>query len=971
MLTGEIIHGFLLKEKRYVKEEESTVHVFEHEKSGARLIYMENDEENKVFCISFATLPSDSTGVAHIIEHSVLCGSEKYPLKDPFVKLMNSSLNTFLNAMTFMDKTMYPVASMNEKDFSNLCSVYSDAVFSPLIRKDDTAFLQEGWHYETDGESLKINGIVYNEMKGVYSDPEEVLSETVGASLFPDTGYAFDSGGDPRVIPSLSYEKYLEFYNSCYSPSNSYIFIYGNTDIDRRLRELDENYLSKCPRTAVPKKNYIQKPFEAPGFVEREYTVQSPEDEEDGCYFARAYAFSCDDVRTVSALNVLVKILFDTDSSPLKKALTDTGIASETVYDMTTCVPQPYFTIAAKNACREDLEVFGATVDRCLGDLAENGIPEDMILASLNNFEFDLRESDSGSYPRGLVCAIRIMDSWLYGKDPFEQLEYEPTLKWLRENSSSAFYQGLIRKHMLDNPHSSTVVLSPRSGLSEERERQLDEELRDAFASMTEDEKAAVRGGQERLRKRQNEPDSAEVIASIPVLSLSEIDPLPRRYEASLRQIGESRLFTHTDRCSGIVYADMGFDIRDLTEDEISMIDLITESLGVYDTLDHTEEELANLTGIYLGDINVAVSLTQDITDPFSYGARLVFSAKALSENAPRLFDICREILTRTVYNDPARLLRTVTEEISKFTYNMLSNAESMAAVRIASAFTPRGYFKELEKGQAYYRKLCEVRSALERGDTSPLDELNSLLGKIVTSSGLDVLVICDEADAPAMETGAEELIRSLPASGHGGVFGLLRAPARSEGIVIPSDVCYTGIGANVASLGMKVPLELAFVRKYLRTSYLWDSIRVKGGAYGAILSTDRGGDVILMSYRDPAVAPTYRVYEEIPKVLRESRLSEKDINDLTIGTISDIDMPLPVYSRGRRVLTELYTKNSWEKQCEVRSALLSVKPSDIAECADVFDAVLEKGLRVSMGSRARIGEASAYFDDIYSIREK
>ena len=971
MDTGDIIHGFLLKDKRYIKEEGSAVHIFEHEKSGARLIYMENDEENKVFCISFATLPPDSTGVAHIIEHSVLCGSEKYPLKDPFVKLMNSSLNTFLNAMTFMDKTMYPVASMNEKDFANLCSVYSDAVFAPLITKDDTAFLQEGWHYETDGESLSINGIVYNEMKGVYSDPEEVLSETVGASLFPDTGYAFDSGGDPREIPSLSYEKYLEFYNSCYSPSNSYIFIYGNTDIDERLRELDGNYLSKRERTPLPERKYIQQSFSSPGFTEREYTVQSPEDEEDGCYFARAYAFSCDDIKTLSALNVLVKILFDTDSSPLKKALTDTGIASETVYDMTGCVPQPYFTIAAKNASREDLDIFGDTIDACLKDLAENGISGDMILASLNNFEFDLRESDSGSYPRGLVCAIRIMDSWLYGKDPFEQLEYEPTLRWLRENSSSGFYQELIKKYLLENPHSATVVLSPRCGLSEERERQLEEELQEKFASMSDAQKAAVAGDQQRLRRRQDEPDTPQTVSSIPVLSVSEIDPLPRRYTASVKEVGSSRLFTSVDRCSGIVYADFGFDIRDLTADEISMTDLITESLGVYPTLDHSEEELANLTGIYLGDINVAVSLTQDITDPSSYGARLVFSAKALSENSSRLFDICREILTRTVYSDPDRLLRTVTEEISKFTYNTLSNAESMAAVRIASAFTPRGYFKELEKGQAYLRKLTSIRARLESGDTSPLDEMNSLLGKIVNSAGLDVLVICDEADAPAMEAGAQGLIAELPAKEHSPIFSALRSPAKAEGIVIPSDVCYTGLGANVASLGMKVPPALAFVRKYLRTSYLWDAIRVRGGAYGAILSTDRGGDIVLMSYRDPAVKATYRVYEEIPRILRESDLTQKEINDLTVGTISDIDMPLPVYARGRRVLTELYTKNSWEKQCEVRGALLSVKPSDVKEAAEVFSAVIEKGLRVSMGSRAKIEEASGYFDDIYTIREK
>lgn len=970
MEINETIHGFRLTDKKYVKEADSTVHMFEHAKTGARLLYMENDDDNKVFSVSFKTNPHDSTGVAHIIEHSVLCGSGKYPLKDPFVKLMNSSLNTFLNAMTFMDKTMYPVASLNEKDFANLVDVYCDAVFNPLIKKDDTAFLQEGWHYELKDGKLTVNGIVYNEMKGVYSDPEEVLSETVGAALFPDTIYAYDSGGDPDVIPSLTYEDYLRFYSDHYNPSNSYIFIYGNTDIDARLRDLDERYLSKYERTPLPEAPMMQEPFENEVFVERTYNTDGSETREESCYFAKAWAFSdAPDIKTVCALNVLVKILFDTDSSPLKKALTDTGIADEIVYDFATGTAQPYFTVAAKNADIADLDVFTSETRSVLERLASGDISDELILASLNNYEFDLREADHGSYPKGLVDCIRIMESWLYGKSPLDQLEYEDTLSYLRQHADREFFGSLIRKYFLENTHSATVVLAPEEGLSKKKAADLEMRLNEKYSSLTEDEKASIISDTERLRIKQSTPDSAEALSTIPVLDASEIDRLPKNYVLTEEKVSDSRIFTYTDVCSGIAYTDFCFDITDLTEDEISMLDLVTETLGVYGTLDHPEEKLANLIGIYLGDADASASLIQNITSPDKYAARFVLSVKALSSNMEKMFDLAGEILTRTVYNDPARLLQTVNEEISKFTYNLVSGAESIAAIRIASAFTPRGYFKELEKGQTWYRRLLKIRDELSSEPAKVLGEMNSLLGKIINANGLDVLITCDGQDEEAMRRNALRVIGMLPSHDRGPAFLNVRSDAVHEGIITPSDVCYAGLGANIKSLGMEVPSTIAFTRKLLRTGYLWDRIRVKGGAYGAILSTDRGGDIVLMSYRDPNVASTYKVYEGIADELRGMKLTAKEINDLTIGTMSDVDMPVIVYNRGRRALNSLYSDNSWEAQCAVREKLLSVKPSDVTDAAEVFSFLCEKGMRVSMAPEAKINEADGYFIKKYSIK--
>lgn len=973
MNINETIHGFLLKEKKFISEIKGEVYIFEHLKTKAQLLYIKNDDDNKVFCATFATYPCDSCGTAHIIEHSVLCGSDKYPLKDPFVKLLNSSMNTFLNAMTFMDKTMYPVASRNEKDFENLVDVYCDAVFNPLIKHDYFAFRQEGWHFELNNEDeLEINGIVYNEMKGVYSDPEEVLSETVGSALFPDTVYSKDSGGDPDVIPELTYENYLRFYNTHYHPSNSFLFFYGDTDIEKHLKKLNDDYLSKYERIERPIARLYQTPFDKPVFCSKEYDAEDDDSIETSFYFAKAYAMTeAGNMKDIYALNVLIKILFDTDSSPLKKALTDLGIASETVCDFTTCVRQPYFTIAAKNAKKETLSIFEETIDKTLKSLVANGIDKDLIKASLNNFEFDLREADSGNYPKGVVDIIHIMESWLYGEDPFGQLEYESVLKYLRENETSEFYTGLIEKFLLSNTHSCTVVLEPKVGLSEEKNSKLKTELQKFKKSLSDDELLKMKRESEILKERQNTPDSAENIAKIPVLPISEISPLPERFELSCEQVGQSRIFIHEDSCSGIIYVDFGFDLSVIAPEDLCVLELLTETVGTYATEEYSEYELANEIGIYLGDTDLNVNLHQNIKNLQKFEKRFVYFAKALSSNAEKLFDIAKEVLLNTNFDSTKRLLSTVNEEISKFEYELVSGAEQYAALRMGSMLSPRGAYKNKVKGVGYYNFLLKTKAELESGNSSVLTLLKNILAEIVNTNGLDILITCDKEVSGKMRSLAINFINSLPCScAPRENIQIEMNPLRHEGIIIPSNVCYTSVGINLKNVGLEMPLGFSLCKKYLKTNYLWENIRVKGGAYGAIMSADRGGDVMLISYRDPNVEQTYKVYDNIANELRNLKLTEKEIHDVIIGTAGELDSPMQPYSRGRKALYNIYFDNSFEDECKVRDSILSAVPGKLNECAYVFEALKEKGVRVTLASRNKLNEATDRFDQIYSIKQ-
>ncbi len=963
-------NGFKIIKSEYIEEISSQAFFYEHIKTRARLVYLKNDDDNKVFSVSFSTPPTDSCGTPHIIEHSVLCGSEKYPLKDPFVRLLKSSLSTFLNAMTFADKTMYPVASRNEQDFRNLIDVYCDAVFFPLITKSPYAFMQEGWHYEYDekNDSLDVNGIVYNEMKGVFSDAEELIMRESADTLYPDTSYSNESGGLPEQIPALSYEKYLDFYKTHYHPSNSYIFVYGNTDINECLKNLNERYLSRFE----PIEHLPEIKFQDVNKLKTFYKeIKYDSNEIEGKYYFTANYRICsyENLFTKHAFTVLMKILFDTDSSVLKLALTEAKIAQEVDCDFIQSVKEPYFTIIAKNANEDKLELFINTINNTLEAVIKNGIDQDTIKASLNNYEFNLREADSGNYPKGLIYNIDMMESWLYGSDPFVSLKYSEYIKDLRDNETSDFYTSLIKKLLIDNSHKTIVKLIPQKDYSKQKQLILKEKLNIYKSSLNDTELNRIIKNTDNLKHLQKEEDSDENIAKMPFLKPKEIDKKPSDLKLNITQKAESKICIYTDSCSDIVYFDIDFDIPYNDRKTLAILQLLTKLIGIYPTEHYSEYELGNTTGIFLGDTDVNIMAHQDYRDINKYKRKFVFSLKALFENAQKMFELSTEMLTSTKTDDPQRLYITVTEEISKFESYLGNSAESLVAHRILNRASQRGAFIEAVKGLNWYYFLLDVKQRIENGDYSITEEIRQTLYDIVSTYHAQVLITCDEKNAAKMREYASQFLETLPDKKHEKNIHIIEKSKINEGIVIPGDVCYDGIGYNTKLAGYDVPYAMFVLRKYLRTTYLWDNIRVKGGAYGAIMGLERGGDIYFISYRDPNIASTYHVYDNILPHINMKSFSQREINDLIVGTISDIDPVLPVYNRGRKALYDIYRNDPYLERCAFREGVLSCSEKQLKDCAQIISNVLSEANKCCAASLDRLEDNKVLFDRIRDIK--
>ncbi len=975
LTQGEIYYGFKLNDVWPIGEISSVAHLFEHVKSKARLLYLKNDDDNKVFCVSFRTTPWDDCGTAHILEHSVLCGSKKYPLKEPFVELLKSSLNTFLNAMTYPDKTMYPVASRNEADLNNLIDVYCDAVFNPKCITDPFMFRQEGWHYHitNENEPLGINGVVYNEMKGALSDPEDIIERATQTSLYPNTSYAFESGGDPLAIPELSFEKYVEFYKKYYHPSNSYIYFYGDMDILPHLKRLDEEYLCKYEAIPVPSLLKMQEPFTAQRHMEQSYPVTENAQTEGKCYFALNYKIGdANDTALSYRFDCLNRILMDNDASPLKKALREADIADDIDSDYTTACLEPYYSIIAKNAKKENFGLFTATVNATLEQICREGIDEDIIKSAVNKAEFDLREADSGNFPKGLIFLLDIMESWLYDERPGIHLMYEEQLKMLRENENSDFYVELIKKYLLENRHSSSILLYPKRGGTEQKLREAQEKLANIKRGMSKEEISEAIYVTNDIIKRQSTPDSIAAKNSIPILKLSEISTEPIPYEKVTSAFEPARIHTHTDTTGGIVYVDINYDIKTSDEEEISALSLLSGILGDYPTKAHTRLGLSNHIGINLGDISFCVTALQDYSDVEKYKAFLTVAARSLESKARYIFTITDEIMNSTIVSDEEMLLDTVCEELSKFDSRMISSAQNIAFGQIEAMYTQKGVFNDNISGLSYYRFLKRAKQHLEKKDGYVSALLYKALTNISDMTGCDILLTSKSSCTEMLAGLAREFISTQPKSMKA------KAPARfclkekkRIGIISPTDVAYTGMGTNTMSLGIPYNSVTAVAQKYLTSDYLWNTVRVMGGAYGAMMKADTSGSLAFVSYRDPHISRTLDIYRGIPEHLSGLSFGENELNKLIIGTFSDIDAHVQPYTRARRALYADYRNEDYEKRKQNRLKILSTSEADIRALGDMFKKAIENSSVCTVASEQSIIQASKEFDEIIDITKE
>ena len=952
-------------------------YLLKHKKSGARVLLMENDDENKVFTIGFRTPPTDSTGVPHIMEHSVLCGSRDFPVKDPFVELVKGSLNTFLNAMTYPDKTVYPVASCNDKDFQNLMHVYMDAVFYPNIYQHDEIFRQEGWSYkldEPDGK-LEYNGVVYNEMKGAFSSPEGVLDRVILNSLFPDTSYAYESGGDPEEIPNLTYEQFLDFHRKYYHPSNSYIYLYGDMDMEEKLKWLDENYLCEFDAAEVDSEICFQKPFDKMIEVEKTYSISSEETEEENTYLSynKVIATSLDE-KLYQAFQILDYALLSAPGAPLKKALMDAGIGKDIMGSYDNGIYQPIFSIIAKNAEPQQKEQFVQVIEDTLRKIVEDGIDRKALEAGINYHEFRFREADFGNYPKGLMYGLDLFDSWLYDeKKPFIHMQAIPTFAFLKEQIGTRYFEDLIQKWILDNPHGSMVIVKPERGRTARMDRELDEKLQTYKAGLSPDEVEKLARDTAELIVYQESEDAREDMEKIPVLGREDISREIAPICNEERVCGGIPMVYHNVETNGIGYVTLLFDLSGVPEEKLPYVGMLQAVLGIIDTTHYEYGELFNEINVHTGGIGTSLELYPDVTKVKEKEFRATFEmkGKALYPKMDVLFKMMREILTESKLEDEKRLKEILSMLKSRLQMSFLSSGHTTAALRALSYSSPLSKFKDDTDGIGYYEAVKEIEEHFEEKKEELIANLKELAARIFRADNLMISYTAAPEGLDAVEKEMETFKNGLFERTDGDEQEnrcILHCVKRNEGFKTSSKVQYVARTGNFIDGGAAYSGALHILKVILSYDYLWQNIRVKGGAYGCMCNFNRIGEGYLISYRDPNLEKTIDVYEKVTEYLRNFEADDRDMNKYIIGTISNIDRPMNPSAKGTRSMN-LYMNHVTEEMIrKEREEILNAGQEEIRALADVVAAMLAADQLCVIGSEEKIEEQKALFGEVRTL---
>ena len=968
MEINKVYSGFRLDRIERIDEINGTAYEMKHEKSGARLIYIDSPDSNKVFNIAFRTTPHNSTGVAHIMEHSVLCGSRKFPLKEPFVELVKGSLNTFLNAMTYPDKTMYPVASKNDKDFHNLMDVYLDAVFYPRGREDAEIVMQEGWHYELENadDELTYKGVVFNEMKGVYSSPDSVLERQMMRELFPDTTYGVDSGGDPDYITDLTYEEFQEFYRVHYHPSNSYIFLYGDMNIEEQLAFLNDEYLSHFDAIDVHTEVALQAPFTEGKVVSYPYSVGSEEPTDNRTLHSFAYVLPDVTPEHSLAFEVLTHALLTSPAAPLKQALVKAGIGSDISGYYLDSIRQPMWTVQATGSNLDKQADLQRIVESTLQELCDKGLDKELLEASLNSIEFALRESDFGGRPIGLAYIIRMMDNWLYDNDPLELLHYEEALTNIRKGLAGTYFEDLIRHSILNNNHKVLVSIYPERGLQERKDAEVKEHLANVKANMTSEEIEAIVEQTKRLKIRQETPDSDEALASIPLLELSDLNPNIEAVERRESKIGNTTVHFVPTFTKGINYVGLYFKLNCLTEEELFYADILSDILGRIDTSERGYEALAKDINMNLG------GLSSDITAISKDGKRdeftplMIVRAKALHSKLPDLCRLINEVVQKADYSDDQRLTELVQESKAIWDNEAFRRGNSIVSQRVMAQVSAVGKFRD-NGNLGYYQKISELASNPAALPLLP-EKLAEVARKIFRANNVDIMFVGEEGELEAFENLMKPFVETWDTTELSNDVLQITRLSGNDGIVTAGKVQYVAQGGNFIDHGFKHVGPMSVLETILRYEYLWIRIRVQGGAYGAFANFYDDGNMIFCSYRDPNLLETLNVYKELPQYLRDFTLTDREMRKYIIGTMSSLDLPMTPALRGPRAMGMYFSGAKLEDKVEFRKQVIACKPEDIVALADVVEPVLNDNHICTMGNEQKIKDAGNVFDNIVSL---
>ncbi|MEF2574576.1 MAG: insulinase family protein [Eisenbergiella sp.] len=963
----EDLSAYEVIKKDSIKDLGSEGWILRHKKSGARIALLSNDDENKVFTIGFKTPPADSTGVAHILEHSVLEGSKEFPVKDPFIELVKGSMNTFLNAMTYPDKTLYPVASCNDKDFANLMHVYLDAVFYPAIYKEPRIFYQEGWHYEMEDvrDELKLNGVVYNEMKGAFSSSDDVLDREIVRGLFPDTVYANESGGDPDAIPDLTYEQFLAFHSRYYHPANSYIYLYGNMDMAERLIWMDEHYLSYFDKIDVDAQIGLQEPFAEPRETRKTYSITESEPMEHNTYLTCSIAAGdVLDREEYIAFQILDYALCSSQGAPLKQALLDAGIGEDVYSDYDSGTRQPYFSIVAKGAEEYQKEEFLRVIEETLEKLSKGGLDKKRLLAGLNYYEFKYREADFGIYPAGLMYGLQMMDSWLYDDEkPFIHIEAGDTYAALRKKVDSRYFEELISEKLLNNPHRSVLVLAPERGLTARKDEELAKRLALYKESLSETELEKIVEQTRQLLAFQEEPDRPEDLAKIPLLAREDIRRKVEPVILEERCVGDTKLIYHSIPTNGISYFRLLFDVTDISSELFPYIGILKAAFGLVDTENYSYQELFTQTDLLTGGIVPVTNLYPNAKDLTQRRITFEVKGKAFDKNLQDAMALIEEMLIRSDYSDTKRLYEILAELKSRLQSSMMSAGHVVAGGRAVSYFSENAAIQEVLSGMDFYRLLEKICGDWEQEGKKTVEKLSELAKQIFCRENLMLDFISqDEAVYEQFRELAGGLKEKLPVKNAAGQPYRVETVRRNEGFLSSSQVQYVCRAGNFLKHGLPYTGALRILKGILGNDYLWNQVRVKGGAYGCMCSFGKNGDAWFVSYRDPNLAKTIEAFEAAPGWVEQFADDERAMTQAVIGTISEMDTPMNPAAKGLRSLS-IYLTNQTEEQLQrERDEVLDATAQDIRALAAYIRAFLEDDCLCVVGNEKKIEEEKEKF---------
>ncbi|MCR4839785.1 MAG: insulinase family protein [Eubacterium sp.] len=966
------INAYTLEQEQALPEVNGTGYVFRHNKTKARILVIQNDDINKVFAIGFRTPPTNSKGIQHIIEHTVLCGSKKYPAKDPFVELAKGSLNTFLNAMTYSDKTVYPVASCNDKDFRNLTDVYLDAVFHPNIYDKEEIFMQEGWHYElADADSpLIYNGVVFNEMKGVYSSPDSVISRSVGKCLFPDSVYRHDSGGDPKDIPALTREEYLDYHSKYYHPSNSYIYLYGNVDIAEQLEYLDREYLSQYDHLELDSSIALQQAPDQVIAAEVPFALAEGEEPSENAFLTyNAVIGTSLDKKLRVAFDVLAYVLLDAEGAPVTKAIIDAGLAADVESSYDTSMLQPVFSIVAHNADAERKDEFRSLLTDTLAKLAEEGLDRTSLRAAIRRFEFSHKEGDFGRYPKGLMLGLDAFETWLYDDEKaLELFSMNEVYEALTAAVDTGYFEQLIKTYLLDNHHVAFITGIPEIGRDSLEEAEVQSALAEKKDSLLAEEKEAIVRETEHLKEYQGEPSPAEDLEKIPLLAREDIDREERKLCNRFSEIDGTELVTHPLFTNGIEYLDFFFDLSDLTTEEIRLAALLAELYKSVPTEHFTLEELTTEMNLRTGGISVTTGFIPNAVQDSDSLRYMLARVKTLEGEMPGGIELLTEVLERSKISDKKRLGEIIAELYSGLRSDLPSSGHITSALRARSYIAGTYCLKDEMEGLGYYRFISGLNSDFENRYEKLAEQLNALQEKILQRSRVKISYTHKEMPKENVEQSIRQFLGTLSDAEMGEKAAYPEPVKKNEGMITAGQVQYVAAAWDFGKEGLPFTGALHVLQIIFSYDYLWINVRVKGGAYGAMCDFTRDGIAFLTSYRDPNLTETLEIYKHAEDYVREFDCSDRDMLKYIIGTISKIDTPMNPATEGLVSFYAYLNGRTDADRQKSRDEVLAVDQTVIRGLAPYLAGMARENAIAVVGSKSKVEGAGDVFGTVENL---